>query len=316
MSGGAVVTQRTSWHAGPVRGRRSRRWVVLVGALGLLAAACSSASGSSTPASSATSTTLPGVRPVASGSVTAVSGSSITVESQFSGTTSVLWTSSTTFSQTVSGTAQDLTVGSCVAVTGTPPASGSAAGPVVARTGHDHRVRLPVPVHRGHGLRRQGIQRRGRRWLWRRGRGRRWRWLWRRGRRFRRRWRQFLPGVSIGQGQRALRFRRHLGRHRTHRRFERNVERRNLVQAGTGAGLDLGDDDLHEGRSNVARLGGGRPMRHRARFEGLERHGDRHIRLGPAGRSQRMRRLRRERGGRRLRRKQQRLSPWTVGPVS
>ncbi|HLM96343.1 MAG TPA: DUF5666 domain-containing protein [Acidimicrobiales bacterium] len=118
----------------------------------MLAAACSSASGSAGSASSATSTTLPNGRPVASGSVTAVSGSSMSVESSFSGTTAVQLTSSTTFSQTVSATAQDLTVGSCIDVTGTPPASGSAAGPIVARSVTVSGARSPCPPAGGAGL--------------------------------------------------------------------------------------------------------------------------------------------------------------------
>lgn len=128
------MTDRSSWREGSGRGRLARRSVVLVGALGLLATACSSASGSATSGTSATSTTVPSARPVASGSVTAVSGSSMSVASQFSGTATLQLTSSTTYSQTVSATAQDVTVGGCVAVTGTPPTNGSAAGPVAARS--------------------------------------------------------------------------------------------------------------------------------------------------------------------------------------
>jgi hypothetical protein len=58
----------------------------------------------------------------------------MTVQSQFSGTTSVRWSSATTFTQTVTGTAQDVTPGTCVTATGSPPADGSAAGPVTARS--------------------------------------------------------------------------------------------------------------------------------------------------------------------------------------
>ncbi|HLN41583.1 MAG TPA: hypothetical protein VK215_03965 [Acidimicrobiales bacterium] len=58
----------------------------------------------------------------------------MSVASQFSGTATLQLTSSTTYSQTVSATAQDVTVGGCVAVTGTPPTNGSAAGPVAARS--------------------------------------------------------------------------------------------------------------------------------------------------------------------------------------
>ena len=99
-------------------------------------------------ASSATSTTVPSGRPVASGSVTAVSGSSMSVESSFSGTTSVQWTSSTTFSQTVSATAQDVTVGSCVDRDRNPARQRLGGGPDRGALGRDQRDQLPVPAGR------------------------------------------------------------------------------------------------------------------------------------------------------------------------
>src|ERR1019366_10132338 len=91
--------------------RSARRLALFAAAMGLLSAACSSTSGSTTSpssASSGSSTTAPNGRPVASGSVTSVSGSSMNVQSRLSGTTSVTWTSATAFTQTVPVTAQDV----------------------------------------------------------------------------------------------------------------------------------------------------------------------------------------------------------------
>ena len=125
-----------SLSAGPVS-RRAWRGAAIVGTLAVLAAACGSAAGSPSSGASSSagsSTTVPGGRPLATGSVASVSGSSMSVSSQFAGATSVTWTPTTTFSQTVTADAQDVTAGSCVSVTGTPPASASAAGPIVART--------------------------------------------------------------------------------------------------------------------------------------------------------------------------------------
>jgi hypothetical protein len=68
------------------------------------------------PASSATTPS----RPIgASGSVAALSGSSMEVQNPSSGQTTVSWTPTTTFSETVSKAVSNLAAGDCVSVTGT-----------------------------------------------------------------------------------------------------------------------------------------------------------------------------------------------------
>ncbi len=68
------------------------------------------------PASSATTSS----RPIAaSGNVAALSGSSMEVQNPSSGQTTVSWTSTTSFSKTVSKAVNTLAAGDCVSVTGT-----------------------------------------------------------------------------------------------------------------------------------------------------------------------------------------------------
>jgi hypothetical protein len=88
--------------------------------------------GVSTAAGAATtSTTLPGRGsfPGTSGSVAAITGSSMEVQNAQSGQVTVNWTPSTTFSQTVDVGASTLVSGTCVTVTGT-----SSKGTITARS--------------------------------------------------------------------------------------------------------------------------------------------------------------------------------------
>jgi len=96
-------------------------------ALATLAAA-PSAFAASSPATSAPSTrpTIPG----ASGSVAAVTGSSMEVQNPETGQVTVSWTPSTTFTQTVTSTVSDVAVGDCVTVTGKPASKNSTKGPI------------------------------------------------------------------------------------------------------------------------------------------------------------------------------------------
>ena len=91
-----------------------RRWAQAIGggvtALVALAAVAS-------PAGAATTTPT---RPIgASGSVAALTGSSMEVQNASSGQTTVSWTTTTQFSKTVTEGVSSLTAGSCVTVTGT-----------------------------------------------------------------------------------------------------------------------------------------------------------------------------------------------------
>jgi Domain of unknown function (DUF5666) len=69
---------------------------------------------------SAGAATVQGAHGATSGSVAAISGATMEVQSPSAGQTAVDWTGSTTFSQIVNETASSVTVGDCVTVTGTP----------------------------------------------------------------------------------------------------------------------------------------------------------------------------------------------------
>ncbi len=89
-----------------------RRWMRLAGtaATALLAAtAVASAAGAATPSNTG-----------ATGSVAALGASSMEVQNPSSGQTTVNWTSSTTFSKTVSEAVSALANGDCLTVSGTP----------------------------------------------------------------------------------------------------------------------------------------------------------------------------------------------------
>ncbi len=142
------------------------------GATALLAAtAISSAAGAAT--------TPPNAPIGATGSVAALSGSSMEVQSENSGQTTVSWTGSTTFTKSVTEAVSALTSGDCVTVSGTP--SKKSKTTIAARTitvstrqlvGDLRRVRRPWPGCRSWSRWRRWIGRRllsHRRW-------RRWRW--------------------------------------------------------------------------------------------------------------------------------------------
>ena len=100
-----------------------------------LAVTLSACGGGGTHAASGTTTTTTGGRagsqgfPGTSGSVAAVSGSSMEVQNQQTGQVTVSWKSSTTFSQTATVAASSVTVGDCVTVIGS-----SASGALTATT--------------------------------------------------------------------------------------------------------------------------------------------------------------------------------------
>ena len=117
--------------------RRSRRRTALlaVGAVALVAGACSSAAANNTPAgtSESSSGNQPSARPTppaASGSIASISGTSMEVQNQQTGQETVEWTSSTTFSHTVSASLSTVAVGDCVSAIGTPSGSSVAANQV------------------------------------------------------------------------------------------------------------------------------------------------------------------------------------------
>jgi hypothetical protein len=132
-----------------------RRWAPALAGLGLVVlgvAACGGSAGNSaTPAATIASSAAPGSSPSPSasqaafpgivGTAAAVSGSSLEVQNPTSGQVTVTFTTSTPITDTVSVTAKDVTVGSCVTVVGTPSAAGAAAKSVTATS-----VTISAPV--------------------------------------------------------------------------------------------------------------------------------------------------------------------------
>lgn len=134
-------------HTSSASTRRRRRQVgarsglvLIAGALAVGLVACggsSTPSASSPSAPSSSSRSAPAAPPGAFGTAAAVNATSLEVQNPSTGQVTVNFSSSTTFSNTVSGTLADVTVGSCVAVT-SAAAAGSAApaagSPLAART--------------------------------------------------------------------------------------------------------------------------------------------------------------------------------------
>jgi hypothetical protein len=130
----------------PAAGRSwQRRWTPALAGVGIVlltATACGSsgttsstptaapAQAASTPKPSSSAAAFPGV----TGTAAAVSGSTMEVQNPTSGQVTVTFTASTPITDTVSVTAKDVTVGSCVTVIGKPSTTGSATGPVTATT--------------------------------------------------------------------------------------------------------------------------------------------------------------------------------------
>jgi hypothetical protein len=131
------------------RPRPGRRRVAALSALGVAAlamAACGASSTASTTSSSspaggsgagggATQRQFPG----ASGTIAAINGDSLEVQNTSSGQTTVTYTSSTTFDQTVTSSASAVTVGACISAFGKPTSTSSSSkggfgGPVTATT--------------------------------------------------------------------------------------------------------------------------------------------------------------------------------------
>ena len=148
-------SSHTSSSTNSIRGRSStsRRVaslsVLSLAALALAACGSSSASTTSTTTSAASAaggnsggsggSGAPRQIPGASGTIAAINGTSLEVQNASSGQTTVTYTTSTTFDQTVTASASDVVVGSCISAFGKPTSgstSGSRAlgGPVTATT--------------------------------------------------------------------------------------------------------------------------------------------------------------------------------------
>ena len=129
-----------------------RRWTPALAGVGIVVLAATACGGSgttsttpsaapaaaaSTPKPSSSAAAFPGV----TGTAAAVSGSSMEVQNPTSGQVTVTFTTSIPITDTVSVTAKDVTVGSCVTVTDKPSTTGSAASSVTATT-----VTISAPV--------------------------------------------------------------------------------------------------------------------------------------------------------------------------
>lgn len=84
------------------------------------------------PAESSSAPAAPAGRPGASGTVAAVTGSSLQVQNPRSGQVTVTFAPSTNFTRTVAATAADVVVGDCALALGAPQPAGDPAGPVTA----------------------------------------------------------------------------------------------------------------------------------------------------------------------------------------
>ncbi len=98
------------------RPSNSGRWARFLGTGALAAAAAAALVAAAAPASAAPPTNVP---VGASGSVAALSASSMEVQNPSSGQTTVTWTGTTQFSKTVTESVASLIVGDCVTATGT-----------------------------------------------------------------------------------------------------------------------------------------------------------------------------------------------------
>jgi Domain of unknown function (DUF5666) len=103
-------------------------------AIGTIAAVMAVGATAAGVAGAATTTPHGRFGPGASGSVAAITGSSMEVQSQETGQVTVSWTSSTTFTQNATITASSVAVGDCVTVTGTTAKSTTITAKSVAIT--------------------------------------------------------------------------------------------------------------------------------------------------------------------------------------
>jgi hypothetical protein len=128
-----------------------RRWGPALAGIGIVVLSVTACGGNgttaapATPAATVASPAAPGSSPAPTGARTAafpgvvgtaaaISGSSLEVQNPTSGQVTVTFTASTPITDTVSVTAKDVTVGSCVTVVGKPSTTGSAGSPVTATT--------------------------------------------------------------------------------------------------------------------------------------------------------------------------------------
>jgi hypothetical protein len=131
-----------------------RRWAPALAGAGIVVlavAACGGAGTTATPAATVASSAAPSSSPAPTGTraafpgtvgtAAAVSGSSLEVQNPTSGQVTVTFSATTAFTETVTVTSKNLTVGSCVTVVGQPSATGTATRSVTATS-----VTISAPV--------------------------------------------------------------------------------------------------------------------------------------------------------------------------
>jgi hypothetical protein len=137
--------RRAADRSGPLRRVLA---MLALGVAGVALAACGSSSSASTSSSSSTTTggassggssATPRQFPGASGTIAAINGTTLEVQNPITGQTTVNYTPSTSFRQTVTASATAVTVGSCISAIGMPSSGSSSGGsafgsPVTATT--------------------------------------------------------------------------------------------------------------------------------------------------------------------------------------
>lgn len=125
---------------------------VVLGGAALVLAACGGGSSTAAKATSTTSTSATTSTPTTTttpgtvGRVASITGQSMEVQSQTAGQTTVNYTSSTTFDQTIPGTLADVTAGACVSASGTPSAGSGTTSSTRPAAVTATAVRISQPV--------------------------------------------------------------------------------------------------------------------------------------------------------------------------
>lgn len=144
----AVRRQRT----GRSSVARTASMAAAVAAVGLALSACGSSSATpattspAKPASSSQGQGTPRAFPGASGTIAAVTPTSMEVQNASTGQTTVNYTSTTTFRETSTATLAAVTVGSCITANGTPVSSSSSSGPSIDQPLTATRITVTQPT--------------------------------------------------------------------------------------------------------------------------------------------------------------------------
>ena len=153
----ATTTASSDAPIGSGRPRRRRRALVLsgLGVAGMALAACGASSSAGTPTSTTPGQAAPNGSggaggagrqfPGTSGTIAAITGTSLEVQNPTTGQTTVNYTSATTFRQITTTSASSVTVGTCISAFGKPTDAGPRRPRTRSEAGHRHdRVGVPA----------------------------------------------------------------------------------------------------------------------------------------------------------------------------